>query len=192
MHWIFRAPLFPASRWNEMRRVFLIILDHFITSSTPLDRYDWDFNICKNWRTQSWNESPFFMTEAANQVPNQKWYFQSSNCIVYFWNYLIHPFFWNHLRDYSTLELMCICIKNMKASASLMEKSCHFLTGLCNSTIKMKTMRFMCLTKPEPRQVLFLDPCQKEVTLHSRTSVQSHYQRQKLWGIFQTERESRV
>lgn len=58
MHWIFRSPLSPDSRWNEMK-VFVIALDHFTASLTLLDRYDWDSNICENPRTQSWNESRF-------------------------------------------------------------------------------------------------------------------------------------
>lgn len=48
---IFRSPLFPGSRWNAMKGVFLVILDHFIASLTLWNRYDWGFNICKNPRT---------------------------------------------------------------------------------------------------------------------------------------------
>lgn len=98
MHWIFDSPLFPGSRWNEMT-VFPIILDHFIASLTLLDSYDWDFNICKNPRTQSWNESPFFYDRGCQQSSQSEVVFLKQGLYSIFLKLSAFPFFGNYLRD---------------------------------------------------------------------------------------------
>lgn len=153
-------------------------------------------DICKNPRTQFWNESPFFMTEAADKVPNQKWCFQSRGCTVYFWNYLLSPFFeiiWEAIYSKFRLELKFICIKSMKASVSLMEKPCNFLTSLFSSTIKMKIMRFMLLTKPQwTKRNSFWIPIKKRSLWKAEPLSTVITKDRSSPGLFQSRRESRA
>lgn len=130
MHWIFRPPPFPGSRWSEMKGLssssWVILLLAWLCGTDMTEAL-----ISAKTQEHNLGMSHHFYDRGCQQSSQSEVVFSEQVLHIIFLKLSAFPFFsksvWETVCSALRLELKYVCIKSVKASVSLIEKLRNFL-----------------------------------------------------------------